>query len=168
MRIGGAAIEWNNSRREATAKRQEELARIQLQQIEAERAEKAKPVPCPFCGEPVSREAKKCRHCNEYLDPSYRPAVPQVVINNVNTNTVQAMASATSIVGGYQRKRFSRIVAFVLSVLIPGLGQLYTGRFLAGAIWFILVVIGYAIFIFPGLILHVLCAVSAGMTNPYR
>jgi TM2 domain-containing membrane protein YozV len=59
-------------------------------------------------------------------------------------------------------------VAFLLSLLIPGLGQLYTGRLPAGIIWFIVVAIGYAAFIVPGIVLHVLSALFAGLSNPYN
>jgi len=86
--------------------------------------------------------------------------------NNTNTNTVQANAVAA--VGGVPRKRFSPFIAFLLSLLIPGLGQLYTGRLIAGILWFIVVAIGYVAFIIPGVVLHIICAISAGMTNPYN
>jgi TM2 domain-containing membrane protein YozV len=172
-KAGSAALEWNRARQEEKAKRQQELAKREVERIEAEKAELAKPIPCPFCGEPIAREARKCKHCNEYLDVNLRPGAqpapqPQIVINNANTNTVQANAAATAAVGGRARKRFSPVVAFLLGLLFPGLGQLYTGRLLAGIIWFIVCAIGYACFVVPGVVLQILCAISAGMTNPYN
>jgi uncharacterized Zn finger protein (UPF0148 family) len=181
-KAGSAALEWNKARREENIRRHEEIAKREQEIIEAKQAEMAKPIPCPFCGEPIAREARKCRHCNEYLDVSLRPGQqqsPQIVINNANTNTVQshsnadagaaaAVVSGVSNVGYVPRKRFSPVLAFLLSLLIPGLGQIYTGRLLAGIIWFLLTAVGYVCFIAPGIILHICCAISAGMTNPYK
>jgi uncharacterized Zn finger protein (UPF0148 family) len=187
-KAGSAALEWNKARQEEKARKQEEIARREQEIIEAQKAELAKPIPCPFCGEAIARDARKCRHCNEYLDVSLRPGqqqAPQIVINNANTNTVQshshsgadaksnsgAAAAATTVLGGGAgplRKRFSPFIAFLLSLLLPGLGQIYTGRLLAGVFWFVLTAIGYVCFIIPGIILHICCAISAGMTNPYK
>jgi len=126
--------------------------------------------PCPFCAEPILVAAKKCKHCGEIVDVTMRPAgaapAPQVIhapqpainITNVNHN----------VVGGGRYKRWSRIVAFLLSFFIPGLGQLYQGRLIAAAIWFFVVLVGYIPFVIPGMILHLLCAVSAGLADPYR
>jgi TM2 domain-containing membrane protein YozV/predicted RNA-binding Zn-ribbon protein involved in translation (DUF1610 family) len=193
VKAGSAALEWNKARQEEKARREQEIALREQERIEAEatelakrieeeRAELAKPIPCPFCGEPVARQARKCRHCNEYLDVNLRPGAqpapqPQIIINNANTNTVQshshsqsgATAAATVAIGGARRrKRFSPLVACLLSILLPGLGQIYTGRLLAGIVWFLLVLVGYICFIVPGIVLHVICAISAGMTNPYK
>jgi TM2 domain-containing membrane protein YozV len=48
-------------------------------------------------------------------------------------------------------------IAAVLSVLIPGLGQVYNGRLLAGLVWFLATSIGYSAILIPGLLIHVLC-----------
>jgi len=51
-------------------------------------------------------------------------------------------------------------LAALLSLLIPGAGQLYAGRPAAAVVWFFSVMIGYLLII-PGLFLHVLCIASA-------
>jgi len=58
------------------------------------------------------------------------------------------------------RREASPALAALLSLVIPGAGQLYTGRWLAAVLWFLAVSAGYAL-ILPGLMLHVLCIVSA-------
>ena len=45
-------------------------------------------------------------------------------------------------------------IAAVLAVLIPGLGHVYAGRLLAGAVWFLAVSFGYWAILVPGLLLH--------------
>ena len=52
------------------------------------------------------------------------------------------------------------IVGAMLSLVLPGAGQAYAGRWLVGALWFVLVVAGYSL-IFPGLLLHLICIASA-------
>jgi TM2 domain-containing membrane protein YozV len=54
----------------------------------------------------------------------------------------------------------SPLLAAALSMFLPGAGQLYTGRFLAAVLWFMVVGAGYALII-PGLILHFFCILSA-------
>jgi len=51
--------------------------------------------------------------------------------------------------------------AAVLSLIVPGAGQLYTGRPLNAILWFVLVTLGYMLLIVPGVLLHVLCIASA-------
>lgn len=45
-------------------------------------------------------------------------------------------------------------IAAVLSVLIPGLGQVYNGRLAAGAIWFLAASFGYWAILVPGILIH--------------
>ena len=45
-------------------------------------------------------------------------------------------------------------VAAVLSVLIPGLGQVYNGRLGAGALWFLAAGFGYWAILVPGFLIH--------------
>jgi TM2 domain-containing membrane protein YozV len=52
-------------------------------------------------------------------------------------------------------------IAAVLSVLLPGLGQVYTGRLLAGALWFLATTLAYSAILLPGFLIHGLCVWSA-------
>ncbi len=52
-------------------------------------------------------------------------------------------------------------VAAVLSVLIPGLGQVYAGRLGAGALWFLATGFGYWATLVPGFLIHAVCIWSA-------
>ena len=54
--------------------------------------------------------------------------------------------------------------AAILSMIVPGAGQVYAGRPLSGIAWFVLVSIGYMLFIVPGVLLHFLCVASAAGT----
>lgn len=54
----------------------------------------------------------------------------------------------------------SPALAAVLSLLVPGAGQLYTGNVISGLLWFVLVAAGYSL-ILPGLFLHMICIATA-------
>ena len=48
-------------------------------------------------------------------------------------------------------------IAAVLSVLLPGLGQVYNGRLIPGALWFAATGIAYWAVLLPGFIVHAFC-----------
>ena len=52
-------------------------------------------------------------------------------------------------------------IAAVLSVLIPGLGHVYTGRLGAGVVWFVLTGFAYWAILVPGFLFHAFCIYSA-------
>jgi len=52
-------------------------------------------------------------------------------------------------------------IAAVLSVLIPGLGQVYCGRLLAGGLWFVATSLAYWAILVPGFLVHAVCVLSA-------
>lgn len=64
---------------------------------------------------------------------------------------------------GYERRYEDQVlvrrspspgIAAVLSVLIPGLGQVYNGRLMSGACWFLAASFGYWAILVPGLLIH--------------
>ncbi|MBV8758016.1 MAG: hypothetical protein JO257_12090 [Deltaproteobacteria bacterium] len=52
-------------------------------------------------------------------------------------------------------------VAGVLSLIVPGAGQLYAGHPLSAVLWFVVVSLGYLLLIVPGVVLHALCIAQA-------
>jgi TM2 domain-containing membrane protein YozV len=52
-------------------------------------------------------------------------------------------------------------LAAVFSVFVPGLGQVYAGRLLPGALWFLGTSFAYWAILIPGFLVHALCVWSA-------
>ena len=52
-------------------------------------------------------------------------------------------------------------IAAVLSVVVPGLGQVYSGRLLAGGLWFLGTCLAYSAVLLPGFLAHAICVWSA-------
>ncbi len=132
---------------------------------------------CPFCSEPIAINAMKCKHCGEFLDAALRQASrPQAIQPQPVFQQVVAAAPAPSIViqnhisnvvNSHRIQSWNPLVAGFLSLIIPGLGQLYKGQFFNGIAWFVVTIVGYVAFIIPGLVLH-LCCIAGAMTGRSR
>ena len=53
--------------------------------------------------------------------------------------------------------------AAVLSLILPGVGQIYKGQPFNGLLWFVMTVLAYMFFWPAGLGMHLLCVVGASM-----
>jgi TM2 domain-containing membrane protein YozV len=62
---------------------------------------------CPYCAEEVQDDALKCRYCGEFFK---KEDAPKIIVKNQNNPGV----------------------AFILSGIIPGLGQFYNGEIKKG------------------------------------
>jgi TM2 domain-containing membrane protein YozV len=58
-------------------------------------------------------------------------------------------------------------IAAVLSVFIPGLGQLYAGRLVAAVLWFLGTAMAYSAVLIPGFLVHAFCIWSAYKSARY-
>ena len=66
------------------------------------------------------------------------------------------------------RAEWSPGIAAVLSLVIPGAGQMYKGQVGAGLLWLFCVAVGYVLLIAPGLVLHIVCIVNAASGSEAR
>ncbi|WKS80412.1 zinc ribbon domain-containing protein [Edwardsiella tarda] len=77
-------------------------------------------VNCPYCDELISKNAKKCRHCGEILDPQLREIEmlkrdknQNVIVSNNNNNNNNNISTG--------KKRFPWVAHLVLTILTGGL-----------------------------------------------
>jgi len=67
---------------------------------------------------------------------------------------------------GHVHPRPSDTVAAVLSLVIPGAGQMYKGKMAMGLAWLVFTVLGYLTLLMPGLLLHFICIFQAAGMEP--
>jgi TM2 domain-containing membrane protein YozV len=120
----------------------------------------------------VSKDGGKWVPASKVRGLVIQPPAPPVAVAAAQVVNVAppAQQSVTTVVTG-STSNFSPAVAAILSLLIPGLGQLYKGQILNGVVWFVFVAIGYAALIVPGVILHICCilgALSGSSSTPVK
>lgn len=104
-------------------------------------------ISCPECAKQISSAAA---NCPDRGHPMF--AHP--------TNSVGAQPTV--------QPKWNPGMAAVLSLVIPGAGQMYKGQVWNGIVWLIFVVIGYAAFVVPGLFLHLFCIIVAASGDPCK
>jgi TM2 domain-containing membrane protein YozV len=91
---------------------------------------------CPYCAEEIQDAAVVCKHCGRDLKTGASGRTPT----------------------------WNPGVAMLLSV-VPGLGHLYKGQLGQGVLFFLGALVGYSLFIVPGLFVH-LFAFATAYTSP--
>lgn len=62
-------------------------------------------------------------------------------------------------------KPVDNFFASIMSMMLPGLGQLMKGQIMPGIFWALAVGCGYFMYFWPGLIIHGFCILDAAITR---
>jgi len=96
---------------------------------------------CDFCSETILADAKKCKHCGEFLDPKLK--IPPLT-----------------------EEKFNPVTVALFSLLVPGGGHIYRGKPVKGFLWLIFSAFGYSLYLLPGVLLHLISIIFAVTENP--
>src|SRR5882757_9244319 len=95
---------------------------------------------CPYCAETILSAAVKCRFCGEFLP-----------VGSALNSSARVEA----------KPKWNPGIASILSLVIPGSGQMYGGRIWQGLAWLPGVVVAYLWFAPLGLAAHAACIWNA-------
>ncbi len=112
---------------------------------------------CPFCDELISVNAKKCKHCGEFLDTGIHKNETPVIINNNINNIVN-------------RSTKSRGTYIILAIFLGLLGihNFYAGYTVTGLIQLVLTCTGIAVpFVIIWIIADILFTTKDGAGQPF-
>jgi TM2 domain-containing membrane protein YozV len=115
---------------------------------------------CPECGKPLANEAANfCDNCGAKL-----LAAPTITVQPPEGSGAGSSTPAPEPVTLVQPdEEKSTAIAAICSLVIPGLGQVYDGKLERGFLIFFGTIIGFFIFIIPGL-----CVWAFGIYDAYE
>ncbi len=105
-------------------------------------------ISCPRCGGEAT-EAGWCDACQRRVAPAAR-------------YRVEKRSSSRKPRRWQVRRKYLHATAALMSLVIPGAGQVYKGRAAVGVSWFVIVAACYVLVGAPALLVHLMCVVSAG------
>ncbi len=122
-------------------------------------------IKCPECARDVSSHAEACPKCGCPILAQTSITVPTPAST---PPSVQLHTPASAKVMVVNMRLWSPGVAALLSLFLPGAGQIYKGQILNGFARMFFVFLGYFLLIIPGLMLHFFCILGAASGNPVK